>query len=89
MASGWPRLSYFPHPLGTLAAPRSSANTCCVFATEQWDTWKGIGETFPCFLQHTYAWGLEILVNRTLPLRTPGLGALFIDIFLFSEIVLE
>lgn len=24
---------------------------------------------------------LEILLNRTLPLRTPGLGALFIDIF--------
>lgn len=24
---------------------------------------------------------LEILVNRTLPMRTPSLGALFIDIF--------
>lgn len=57
VASGWPRLSHFSHTLGTLAAPRSSTNICCVFATEQWDTWKGISETFPCLLQHTYTWG--------------------------------
>lgn len=66
VAREWPHLSYFPHLLGTLAAPRSSGNTCCVFATEQWDTWKESVRLSHAFSNTHIPGDLEILVNRTL-----------------------